>query len=566
MKRKAIRSEAKPPLSGRGLLASARLWIFCVLVVGLGLRVSGAWSYWNWFDEQHPETWKVSRLALSQDGSQYVQQADPRTWASHLHREWATRAFFRPPLPSYYFDALVNAVSFNRLAIATVQSLLAMLAYWLIYLVVARRLGRGIAMATLVVLCVHPVLMFFDSSLEDSPLALLCVAAAIFAANWARDATPARWAATGAATGLAILARPQFAFVAAGLATLAWVETPQRRGKAVMALVLPIFWLVFPAVWHNHHANGRWSLVSDTFGQNMYWGNGPNPEYRTSLLGYWNIWEVDEKCPAALLSAGLKARTGKTTSDEALLAETLRHMHDHPTSAIAEMGNKILRHLSNYEIPRTCNFSSLRESVLVWQVPYLPYSLMLGLALLGLRGVERRFACLLLLPVIATSATEVIFFNASRYRALGLPFLVPFSVRGALAIADAIRKQERRRLAASLATLAVLFVIGSFAVPRAEHDRHLAVQHYMEAMLESYSDDMASWLRFSEDRFQHHLALARRLDPNNLDAFSVEQKMLVRSGRTGEALQNIRRRRADCQPDEWLCQSVCDQLETQAKM
>jgi len=31
-------------------------------------------------------------------------------------------------------------------------------------------------------------------------------------------------------------------------------------------------------------------------------------------------------------------------------------------------------------------------------------------------------------------------------------------------------------------------------------------------------DEDGAWQRFSEDRFQHHLALARRLDPNNLDA------------------------------------------------
>jgi Dolichyl-phosphate-mannose-protein mannosyltransferase len=537
-----------------------------ILFLGLVLRLAGAAEYWHWFDQEHPDTWKVSKLALSQDGSQYVQQADPRTWASQLHREWAHRAFFRPPLPSYYFDALINAVRFNRLAIAAVQSLLAILAYWLIYLVVARRLGRGVATATLVVLCVHPVLMFFDSSLEDSSLALLCVAAAIFAADWARDGAPARWVPVGIATGLAILARPQFAFVAAGLATLAWLATSQGKAKAVTAFFVPILWLVFPAIWHNHHANGRWSLVSDTFGQNMYWGNGPNPEYRTSLLGYWNIWEVDRACPMALLSAGLKVRTGQATADAAYLAEALRHMDDHPVSAMAEVGRKVWRHLSNYEIPRTCDFSSLRKNVPVWQLPYLPYSLVLGLAVLGLRGVDRRLAFIFILPVIGSLGTEVVFFNASRYRALGLPFLVSFGVRGVVAIASDIRKRHWNRLFVSSATLTVLLVLGSVAVRESERNRHLAVQHYMEAMLESYSDEDRSWLRFSEERFQRHLALARRLDPSNLDAFSVEQKMLIRSGQVEEALQNIKERRASCQPGEWLCQAVCDQLETMAKM
>ena len=552
------------PCSGRGV--SPRVWVFCVLVVGFGLRVAGAHAYWNWFDEQHPETWKVSKLVLSPDGSQYVQQADPRTWASPLHRGWADRAFFRPPLASYYFAALLPVVGFNRLAVSAFQSLLAIVAYWLIYLVVLRRLGWGIAIATLAVLCVHPVLMFFDSSLEDSSVALLCVAAAVFAADWARDGKPARWLVAGLAAGLAVLARPHLGFVAAGLAMAAWIATPQRKARAVAAFVLPALWLVAPAIWHNHEASGTWSVVSDTLGQNAYWGNGPNPEYRTSLLGYWNIWEIDRGSPAAILSSGLKARTGKQTADAAYFAETIRYVGDHPGRAAAEIGRKLWRHLSNYEIPRTCDFSSLRQNVWVWQIPFVPYSLMLGFALLGIRGTDRRWIWIFLLPWMATLATEVVFFNASRYRALGLPFLVPFSVRGVLATVGLVRTGDWRRLAASAAMLLALLGLGHFAVPKSERDRHQAVQHFMEAMLESYADEDAAWLRFSEDRFQHHLALARRLDPSNLDAFSVEQKMLIRSGRGAEAQQNIRLRRAGCRPGEWLCQAVCDQLEALARM
>ena len=561
-------SEPKPthhrPWSGAG--GWRPLWVCCVLFVGLGLRVAGARAYWNWFDEQHPETWKVSKLALSPDGSQYVQQANPGTWASPLHRGWADRAFFRPPLPSYYFAALLPAVGFNRLAVSAFQSLLAIIAYWLIYLVVARRMRSGIALATLVVLCVHPVLMFFDSSLEDSSVALLCVAAAVFASDWARDGKPRRWLVAGLATGLAVLARPNLGFVAAGLAIVAWTGTPKRKAKRLTAFLLPLLCLVAPAVWHNHRANGTWSLVSETLGQNAYWGNGPNPEYRTSLLGYWNIWEIDHGSPSAILSDGLKNRTGEKTADAAYLAETIHYMGEHPGRAATEIGRKLWRHLSNYEIPRTCDFSSLRQHVLAWRIPFVPYSLVLGFALLGFRGTDRRWLWIFLLPWIVTLATEVVFFNASRYRALGLPFLVPFSVRGVLATVGFVRTWEWRRLAPSAALLLALFVFGHFAAPKSERDRHQAVQHLMEAMLESYADEDGAWLRFSEDRFQHHLALARRLDANNLDAFSVEQKMLIRSGRGPEAQQNIRVRRAGCRPGEWLCQAVCDQLEALARM
>ncbi len=555
-------------------LGSAQVWVVGILVVGLGLRIFGAWSYWNWFDQEHPETWRASKLALSQDGSQYIQQADPKTWASERHRGWSDRAYFRPPLPSYYLVGLAKTVGFNRIAISAVQSLLAMIAYWLVYLVAARRMGKQVAVISLAVLCLHPVLMFFDSSLEDSSVALLCSAMAIFLADRAvfeRRAgegrgTTIRWLAVGAAAGLAILARPQFVLLAAGLAVLAWRGAVQGKAKAMLALLLPVVCLVTPVILHNHRANGSWSLVSDTFGQNMYWGNGPHPEYRTSLLGFLDIWEVDNGSPSSLLAEGLKARTGKATADAAFLAETLRHMKDHPGAALAEVGRKAWRHLSNYEIPRTCNFSSVRQHVPVWELPYVPYSLMLGLAVFGLAGVDRRFIYLLLLPVAAALVTEVIFFNAARYRALGVPFLVPLSVRGAILLVGKARERAWRSLAIGAVFLSVLFLVGHFAVPNSEHRRHLAVQHYLQAMLESYSDEDGAWLRFSEERFQHHLTLARTLDPSNLDAFSVEQKMLIRSVRNGEAQANVRNRRAACGADEWLCQAVCDRIDGLARM
>lgn len=502
-------------------------------------------------------------MALSPDGSQYVQQADPGTWASHLHRGWSERAFFRPPLPSYYFAGLLPAVHFDRLAVSFVQSLLAVFAYGLIYLVVLRRIGVAVALATLAVLALHPVLMFFDSSLEDSSLGLLCLALTVFTADWARDGASARWLAPGTAFGLAVLARPQFAILVLGLGGLAWLA--HRKFRALAALAISVLYVVAPAVWHNHSASGRWSLVSDTFGQNMYWGNGPNPEYRTSVLGYWNIWELDQGSPSSLLVDGLKRRTGQSSADSAFLTETTRSMSENPGRALAAIADKAWRHLSSYEIPRTCNFSLIREHVLIWRIPYLPFAVFLGLALLGLRGLERRTAWLFLLPWLATLFTELLFFNASRYRAMAVPFLVPLAMRGLFSVIESIRARRWRELALPGSLLAGLGLLGAAAVTPKERDRHEAAQYFIESVVESYADEFGGWNRFSEERFQHYLGLARQIDPDNLDAFSVEQKLRLREGKIDEAGAAIQARRARCGAGEWLCEDVCDQLAIMAQ-
>jgi len=189
-------------------------------------------------------------------------------------------------------------------------------------------------------------------------------------------------------------------------------------------------------------------------------GNGPYPDYKTSLLGYWNIWEVDRGSPSALHVDGLKARTGKQTADAAYLAETMRYVASHPGPAIIGIGTKLWRHLSSYEIPRTCNFSTLREHVLVWRIPYIPYSLMLGLALLGLRGSDRRVTWLFLLPWIASLTTEVSFSMPAATELWDWPFLIPSACARRTCHRQLRSAAARALVAGSMAMLVALFALG----------------------------------------------------------------------------------------------------------
>jgi len=115
--------------SAEGLAFSSSLrWAIGLLALGLILRLASAHIYWSWFDTRFPDTWAHSKIELSQDGSEYVLQADPGTWNSYLHRGWSDRAYFRPPLASYYFVALFRLFDFNRFAVSAAQSAIALAA------------------------------------------------------------------------------------------------------------------------------------------------------------------------------------------------------------------------------------------------------------------------------------------------------------------------------------------------------------------------------------------------------------------------------------------------------
>jgi len=546
-------------------LARPAVWVGGLLLAGFLLRLASAHLHWNWFDAQFPSTWGGSKIDLSQDGTQYIQQADPGTWNSLPFRDWDERPFFRPPLASYYFVALFRLFHFDRLAVSAVQSLVALAAYLLAYLLAARLLGRRIGLCTLALLAVHPVLMFEDTSFEDSVPGMLLVSATMLAALWAGRGPSSRWFLPGLAAGLAMLARPNLALLAGGLLLLALFQARTARFRRLVAFSLPVAFLVLPVALHNYEASGRLVPICDTTGQNLYWGNNPFPDHRQSVQGYWDIREVDFGSPGMILVNGLRERSGASASDSAYLAGAVAFVTSEPRRALLGLVEKAWRHLSNHEIPRNRDFHRLRATNLFWRTPLPPFSIVLGLALLGLRGMDRRQAFLLLLPWLAVFVSEVLFFNASRYRALALPFLIPPACMGvANLVMPLLRERRLRPLIAGLGVLVPFFLLGQTAVAEKERTGDLAVDHFKAAMLESYAAADGDWRRFSDERFRRNLQEARRLDPDNLDAFSVEQKMLIRDGRSAEVRDNIRARRERCRPGEWLCQEVCDYLALRA--
>jgi 4-amino-4-deoxy-L-arabinose transferase-like glycosyltransferase len=444
--------------------------------------------------------------------------------------------------------------------VSAIQAVLASIAYFLLFISAQKVFGRGIALITLAAAALHPLLMFYDTSFEDSTLALFLLSATVFSALWARDGRALRWLLPGTAAGLMILARPSLFLVLLGVAGLIVSWAAGSRMKALAAFLTPVACLLAPVVWHNHAASGRWVAVTDTAGQNLYWGNNPFPDYQVSIQGYWNILQVDRGIPADFLTQSLKARTGQSSPDPAFMAEAMGFLKAHPGKAIAGVFHKAWRHLSNYEIPRNNNFANLREHVLLWRLPFLPFSILLLLAILGSLGMDKRKAWLFLLPWLAALFSEVVFFNASRYRALCVPFLLPFAIRALQMAGAAVKRRSWRGLATGAAAVVLATVLGETAVSSGERTRYLAADHFKDAMLESYAAEDGSWRRFSEENFRRSLELARRMDPDNLDAFVIEQKLLLDEGKNSQALAAIDAREARCRPGEWLCQDICGDL------
>ena len=536
-----------------------------ILLTGLVLRILAADSYWKWYDTTFPGSWRISKLVLSHDGQQYIHQARPDTWRSSnpYYQQWENRPYYRPPLASYYFMYLFQVSSFDRLIVSNVQSLLAAGAYLFLYLLTVQLFGRGIATVSLLLLIFHPVLIFYDTSFEDSPLALFLLSVTLFttARPWSRERL--RWILSGFLMGSTLLVRPNLVIVFFCLALFCWLLNRKRRVERIFLFSLSVFFLLFLPIWHNYRISGRLSFVTDTAGENLYWGNNANPDYRITTQGFWRIPLVDRGNPAKLLFDRAREESGERSLDRALRAAVLDYVRENPLEAGYGLIRKALRHITNYEIPRNRNFSWLRTSSPPFCLPLIPYSILAALALLGCLSVSRRWRPLFLLlsPWICSFFIEVIFFNASRYRAMGIPFLVPLAVVGARSLGcQILHRNWSRGLAAGLLLL-IFFLAGQFSVPDREKRAYLSASYYKAAMLEAYAGPAGEFRLISDERFTGNLLRSLAFAPDNLDAYSVYTKYLIVNGRRREAAESLRERRAECRKDDFLCFEVCTYLE-----
>jgi 4-amino-4-deoxy-L-arabinose transferase-like glycosyltransferase len=533
-----------------------RWGLAAALLLGWLLRFAAAHAFWNGFDREFPQVWETSKSAFSQDGTQYVLQAGPPCWKTPFFRKWAEQPFYRPPAASYYFALLFRAVDFHRRAAAAVQSLLAVVAYGLLYLLARRLLGRGTAAIALGLLLTHPLLAYYDMSFEDSTLAFLLLTGALFLGLRPLPTVLSDLAA-GALAGLTVLARPNLAIAFVVLAPFL-LRTPQR----LLRMTVPCVAVIALAVVHNYRASGRWSFVTETGGENLYWGNNGHPEYRATLQGFWAIRAIDFGSPEYLLVDGFRREFQETSIDAAFGAAARDYIRQHPGDTAIGLAQKALRHLASDEIPRNESWEWLRAHGMALPIPVLPYPAIFLCAVIGSVAVWRRrerTGLVLLAPWLAVLASEVLYFNAARYRALGIPFLMPLAVSGVWTMVAAARRREIAGPVAASIGLVVLCLASTHIVSENERQAHRSASEFKAAMLQAYGDSENRLRLLDERRFAEHLQRSLDLDPDNLDAFSVWQKYQILQRRSQEVADAVRDRRARCGSDA-LCLRTCDFL------
>jgi dolichyl-phosphate-mannose-protein mannosyltransferase len=331
------------------------------------------------------------------------------------------------------------------------------------------------------------------------------------------------------------------------------------------AATLSLLCLLALASAHNWKAGAGAVPLASTIGQNLYWGNTPFVYQRTTIEGSSGVAWLSANEPTAVLLQGIMARYPSTNADEGMGKAVVADMRSDPVAAGIRFLDKARRGLASVEIGRNESFAYERSASPLFQLPLVPFWLIFGLAVCYPVLSDRyREAAILFIPWIVIFISETVFFNASRYRSLAVPFLLPLAVGGVRAIWEEMMQRIHPVRDAMLLGLIVVFgLLGETAVSGKELREEQATELFKMARLELYYVDHRFETDLKPARPLHMEGLLNRaleIDPDHLSAHYLRSMWQIDLGNVASVRESNAERLARCAQGDWLCKEVCNRI------
>lgn len=488
-------------------------------------------------------------------------------WAlSILQGDWigGDGVFSLPPLYPYFLAAIYALLGHSYVAVYVIQSLMGLINIWLIHGIGRKVFDEATALIASVIAVLYGSLMFTDSKLMSTTLALtlgLVLMRVLLLA--AERQTLLLWSCCGALVGVTALARPEILLFVPF--AVWWIRDVCRRrdtrkSKVVIDQVAlagrqPWFavsvFLVFtviavsPVTLRNWIVSGDWSLsnlVSSQAGITFFQSNN---ERANGLYTFptWLGFTGNPKTQAREEEAIAEKETGRDMKRSEVtrywFRRGLRWILSDPGGFIVLESKKLLRFLGSYEYSTEYIINVERESVKSLWITFLPFAAVTGLAISGVliqlkRGMTPP-AALLLLFVASNFLVVMIFYVSSRYRMPSAPYLILFAAYAVRQIVDRSRSPvSSRRTEAVLYGVIALVLFGIFHL---QLDSSAMVQegnvHY-NAGNKYYNNE-----RFEEAVVEYRRAL--RVDGRNWRAWFNMGNTYNQLGRSQDAIDSYRK-------------------------
>ena len=356
---------------------------------------------------------------------------------------------YTQPLYGWFLAAIYLPFGRSWLAVGLAQIVVAVLTALLVLEIGTRLRSTGIGVVAALLATLHPYVIWHDVHLNREGLDGLLLAFVVLLAILAfEDRSFAAAAATGVATGIAILGNARLALLPVALAPyVAWQVRPGRRAVAVGAVVvLGAAVAVAPWVVRNRVEVGCYALTTDA--RALWKANNPNT-YRVLARGGWidDVPELPGAPPWPELAADLTLAGKPTTVDECAQMrlyrrEVLDFWREHPGEK-ARLSAQAVRMLWN-PVPAESDSSGsgiARDARRTVEPAYVV--VLYALALVGLFVAPRYFVALALLLLAYNTLAAMVFAGTARYR-VPWDFLLALLAAFALsALWDRIRARRR---------------------------------------------------------------------------------------------------------------------------
>jgi 4-amino-4-deoxy-L-arabinose transferase-like glycosyltransferase len=498
------------------------------------------------------------------------------------------RPFFMDPLYPYLIGAIYALAGHSYIAVGAVQAVLGACVAPLVFIAARPWYPSPVPLLAGGVAAVYLPSIFFDGILMKPGLSvfLTAVALGLFSRGLVRGGTWI-WFAAGATWGLSCLTRGNQLLVLPVVAVFLAAELPRAvRWRALAALVAGCVIILVPSAAHNFHASGELVVTTVNGGQNFYIGNNPHNE--TGEYQQLPFVRPNPKYEQVDFEQEAERRAGRELTDREIsrfwFAESFRWIREEPMAWVRLMGRKVRGFFGAYEIPDSLDYYLYRQHAPVLRLPLPGYGLLAPLALLGalLSWPRRGWPRLLVVIVVAYSASVVLFFVFSRFRSVLFPALFVLAAHAAVRLGGLWRRAVTERGRAGPAVLATLLFAGCFAfvnlpvrAMRGSWGYQLAQAVGLPVRLEtsaagyfnlgvkyaalaSEKPEPEVWLARAEEQLEASVAEAElavrnevargrprfeaeRRNPRLRQAYEELGKVLARQDRTREALESYQR-------------------------
>ncbi len=386
----------------------------------------------------------------------------PISDAAH-YREWALAlatgepwraglAHWLPPLYPWFLAALARAGLPLPGGALVVQGLLGAAVVLGVAWLAARTAGRAAGIAAGVLWLLYAPVVLHESRLLGVALALplggLALAGLVVGRERLAAARPAGGILLGAgvAGGLAVLAHPNL-LIATPIAALGVFAGSTlgrgRRALGAFALVAGFALGLAPGPISNMLRAERFVIATANGGVNFGLANRPGAAGTFVAPGpQWGSIERQRDVAIAEASQALGRPVDEAEASRFWFRRGLDWIVSEPLAAATLMGRKLVASLSSGELDVQVDLNASRAEAPILWTPFLPFGVLLALAILGARGVHSG-RLVLLLWIAAGLISTLLYFHYPRFRLLWMLGLMPFAGAGVAVCIGALRGGPR---------------------------------------------------------------------------------------------------------------------------